>query len=161
MNSTTVRINNRRVIKVQGNKVLPSYNKKSYSSSTEILKNRNISNVRERINTGTQVKTRTRVRENVNTKEKVESNFNVKVLMKYFLIFMIITSLSLYKVMLGYNVSQLQQQKSILTKELNDKKLTLKRMEERYMSLFDIKKVQERSLERGFVYNDKIEYLKK
>lgn len=157
MNSTTVRKVNQKIVKIQGNKVLTSYNRTTYKPSSDILKERNVTKIREKINGGYITKTR----ENVRYKEKSNSNINFKVLIKYFLMFSIVISLSLYKVMIGYSVSQLQYQKSVLSKELNDKKLTLQSMEEKYMSLFDIKKVQDRSIERGFIYNDKIEYLKK
>ena len=64
------------------------------------------------------------------------------------------------KMWMTYEVSNLGEQKARADRRLNEIKLEVETLENTYISNFDLKQVEKKSKELGFVHNDTIEYVK-
>ena len=64
------------------------------------------------------------------------------------------------KMWMTYEVSDLIQKKDKVDKKLSEIKLEVETLENTYISNFDLKQVEKKSKELGFVHNNDIEYVK-
>ena len=83
----------------------------------------------------------------------------MKVISTLFYIIMLLAA-TMTKMWMTYEVSNLGEQKARADRRLNEIKLEVETLENTYISNFDLKQVEKKSKELGFVHNDTIEYVK-
>ncbi|RRD41089.1 hypothetical protein EII29_01170 [Leptotrichia sp. OH3620_COT-345] len=76
-----------------------------------------------------------------------------------FYIFLLVSTMMI-KMWMTYNVSNLGIEKTNIENKLNELKKEVETLENTYISNFDLKKVEEKSKQLGFIPNDDIKYVK-
>lgn len=92
-------------------------------------------------------------------KKKVVGVDKMKVARAIFYITVLLIA-TMTKMWMTYEVSDLIQKKDKVDKKLSEIKLEVETLENTYMSNFDLKQVEKKSKELGFVHNNDIEYVK-
>lgn len=84
-----------------------------------------------------------------------------KVVVNKALVYMgILLVVALGQMWMTYEVSNLGSEKSKIDKKVAELKLEVESLENMYISNFDLKQVEKKSKEMGFVHNDSYEYIK-
>lgn len=84
-----------------------------------------------------------------------------KVVVNKALVYMgILLVVALGQMWMTYEVSNLGSEKSKIDKKVAELKLEVESLENMYISNFDLKQVEKKSKEMGFVHNDSLKYVK-
>ena len=86
--------------------------------------------------------------------------FNKSVVAMAIFYIMLLVSVMMMKMWMTYNVSNLGIEKTNIENRLNELKKEVDTLENTYISNFDLKQVEEKSKNLGFVPNDDIKYVK-
>lgn len=87
-------------------------------------------------------------------------NINMKIISKILMYSSIMLLAMLIQMKFTYDVSTLGMKRSNLEGNLTELKLEIERLEDNYISNFDLKQLESKLKDMGFVYNDRIKYIK-
>ena len=100
-----------------------------------------------------------KIKKTVKKRKNIAGVNRMKVISTLFYIIMLLAA-TMTKMWMTYEVSNLGEQKARADRRLNEIKLEVETLENTYISNFDLKQVEKKSKELGFVHNDTIEYVK-
>ena len=102
---------------------------------------------------------RKKVRKNIKKKKNIAGINGMKVISTVFYTTILLIA-TMTKMWMTYEVSNLGEKKAGVDKKINEIKLEVETLENTYISKFDLKQVEKKSKELGFIHNDTIEYVK-
>ena len=132
-----------------------------YNGNTIIAPSRRVAIPNTKINRKKQGIKKTKAYGNIQVKygRKVKGANMKKVGTAFFMICILLV-LMIFQMWLSYGVSKSGDEKRKLDENLKELKLEVEGLENKYISNFDLKQVENMSRDMGFVPNDNIEYVK-